>query len=219
MAATASAMISGGEPAEDLELALDGEASHDLGPHRHQHHDRHDRHRDHAVDHRAPDQRPDRRDAGEIRAPRRPASPRSGWRRSRAPRRAAGRGRSASGTIRPRRRPPSRRGSGTASMPVPMMPEANSAKANSPPIGRSASAACAELWMSVMPCSVQRHRRRQHDEKSDQVRKHHADIGVELDAVAGARWPAPAPRAAAPPPARRAAPRLPATPARRTGRG
>ena len=35
---------------------------------------------------------------------------------------------------------------GTASMPVPMMPAANSAKANSPAIGRKASAASAELW-------------------------------------------------------------------------
>ena len=37
-----------------------------------------------------------------------------------------------------------------------MMPVANSAKANSPAMGRNASAACAEVAMSVMPraCSV-----------------------------------------------------------------
>ena len=36
-------------------------------------------------------------------------------------------------------------------MPVPMMPAAKRAKANSPAIGRSACAACAEFWMSVNP--------------------------------------------------------------------
>jgi hypothetical protein len=41
-------------------------------------------------------------------------------------------------------------------MPVPMMPRLNSTKVNSPASGRSASAACAEVWMSVTPtaCSV-----------------------------------------------------------------
>ena len=33
------------------------------------------------------------------------------------------------------------------------MPIANTAKANSPATGRKASAACAEVWICVMPCS------------------------------------------------------------------
>ena len=40
-----------------------------------------------------------------------------------------------------------------ASSPMPMMPAANSTKVNGPAIGRSASAACAEVWISVMPCA------------------------------------------------------------------
>ena len=41
-------------------------------------------------------------------------------------------------------------------MPVPTMPSVNTAKVSGPAIGRSASAACEEVWMSVMPpaCSV-----------------------------------------------------------------
>src|SRR6266852_7659874 len=41
-------------------------------------------------------------------------------------------------------------------MPVAMMPAANSAKVNTPAIGRSASAACEDVWISVTPlaCSV-----------------------------------------------------------------
>ena len=38
-------------------------------------------------------------------------------------------------------------------MPVPMMPAANSTKVNTPATGRSASAACDEVWISVMPCA------------------------------------------------------------------
>ena len=34
-----------------------------------------------------------------------------------------------------------------------MMPVANRAKVNTPAIGRSASAAWAAVWMSVMPCA------------------------------------------------------------------
>ena len=36
---------------------------------------------------------------------------------------------------------------------MPMIPAANTANANSPAIGRSASAACAEVWMLVSPCA------------------------------------------------------------------
>ncbi len=34
-----------------------------------------------------------------------------------------------------------------------MMPAANSANVNTPAIGRSASAAWADVWMSLMPCA------------------------------------------------------------------
>ena len=34
-----------------------------------------------------------------------------------------------------------------------MIPAANNAKVNAPAIGRSASAAWAEVWMSVIPCA------------------------------------------------------------------
>ena len=36
---------------------------------------------------------------------------------------------------------------------MPIMPAANNAKVNTPAIGRSASAAWAEVWMSVIPCA------------------------------------------------------------------
>ena len=36
---------------------------------------------------------------------------------------------------------------------MPMMPNANRANVNTPAIGRSASAACAEVWMLVTPCA------------------------------------------------------------------
>ena len=36
-------------------------------------------------------------------------------------------------------------------MPVPITPRANSVKAKSPAMGLSASAACAVVWISVMP--------------------------------------------------------------------
>src|SRR5712671_1443418 len=42
---------------------------------------------------------------------------------------------------------------GTASSPIPMMPAANRAKVKTPAIGRSASAAWAEVWISVIPCA------------------------------------------------------------------
>ena len=68
-------------------------------------------------------------------------------------------------------------------MPVPMMPEANSAKANSPGDRTQRLSRLLRALDVGDAVNVQRSRRRQHDEKGDRVREDHADIGVELDPV------------------------------------
>ena len=50
-----------------------------------------------------------------------------------------------------------------------MMPSAKIANANSPAIGRSASAACAEVWMLVMPCMLSVTAVATHDAQRDDV--------------------------------------------------
>ena len=60
-----------------------------------------------------------------------------------------------------------------------MIPRAKIRKANWPAIGRSASAAWDDVWMSVMPVRFQRRRCGDHDEQSDDVRKRHAEVGVD----------------------------------------
>ena len=50
---------------------------------------------------------------------------------------------------------------------------------NTPAIGRSASAAWAEVWMSVMPCAFKVAAVADDDEQADHVRVAHPDIGIE----------------------------------------
>ena len=68
-------------------------------------------------------------------------------------------------------------------MPVPMMPQANSAKVNSPASGRSA---CGGLRRAVDvgdAVGVKRQRGGEHHAEGDDVREQHADRRVELDAL------------------------------------
>ncbi len=64
-----------------------------------------------------------------------------------------------------------------------MMPSAKTTKANGPAIGRSASAAWAEVWMSVTPWACRVAAVVDDDEQGDEVGEAHADVGVDADAA------------------------------------
>ena len=59
--------------------------------------------------------------------------------------------------------------------------------ARGPAAGRRASAAWADVRISVMPLGMQGRRRGDHDRQADECRDRHPDIGVEADALDGAR--------------------------------
>ena len=64
-----------------------------------------------------------------------------------------------------------------------MMPRLNNRKVVSPPSGRSASAACEGRLDVDDSRQMQRGRRAQNDEKRDQIRKTHSQVGIPADAA------------------------------------
>jgi hypothetical protein len=59
-----------------------------------------------------------------------------------------------------------------------IIPTANRVNVNTPAIGRSASAAWSEVWMSVTPCAFNV---AADDEEADQVRVAHPDVGIKAN--------------------------------------